>query len=300
MPNSANNSLPPLEWVRSFEAAGRLGNFTTAANDLGLTQASISQHIRALEDWLDITLFRRLPRGVELTADGEAYLPHIENALSLIRRGTSDLFGRPGKQISIAAPASVLALWIAPRLAGLASDVHSFELNFSSVHRDVDYDQTETDYQIRYGHGDWPGKSALRLYRESLVPACAPSLKRTLRGKGWGSLPVLSVKGARDGWQEWAKAKDKTLPSSPILRFDSFISALYAAKSGAGILLASLPLIQEELKNGTLLKLEETAHQMASGAWITWQKDRILDATHDRLLEILTSSRHFTRPWQAT
>lgn len=67
--------LPPLEWLRVFEAAARLENFSNAARELGLTQAAVSQRIRNLEGRLGKPLFTRLPRGVELTVEGEAYAP---------------------------------------------------------------------------------------------------------------------------------------------------------------------------------------------------------------------------------
>ncbi len=84
--------LPPLEWLRVFESAGRHLNFTEAANELSLTQATVSQRIQHLEHRLGLTLFRRLPRGVELTASGEAYLPIIAQALNVMAEGTHQLF----------------------------------------------------------------------------------------------------------------------------------------------------------------------------------------------------------------
>ena len=291
MPNLETGTLPPLEWIRSFEAAGRLGNFTAAAMELGLTQASVSQHIRLLEDRLGVPLFRRLQRGVELSADGEAYLPHIENALSIIRRGTSDLFGRPSKRLSISAPASSLALWIAPRLKLFTREFPNIELSLSSIHREVDYDRGETDYQVRYGYGDWPDLDAIRLYQESLAPACSPKLLKDNPDHDWRELPALTVKGARDGWQEWARSRSTPLPVISGLRFDSFMTALQAARSGAGILLASLPLIQPELKSGDLVLLEEDPHSMALSAWLTWKQDRSQSQTHTSFVKYLKENR---------
>jgi LysR family transcriptional regulator, glycine cleavage system transcriptional activator len=69
------NPLPPLKWIRVFEAAARLGNFTAAAKELGLTQAAVSQRIRNLELRLGAQLFNRRARGVILSLQGEAWLP---------------------------------------------------------------------------------------------------------------------------------------------------------------------------------------------------------------------------------
>ena len=85
--------LPPLSWLRAFEAAARHSSFTAAAAEIGLTQAAVSQHIRLLESHLKVSLFLRLRRGVELTAEGAAYLPHVQSGFGLIARSTRELFG---------------------------------------------------------------------------------------------------------------------------------------------------------------------------------------------------------------
>ena len=161
-------NLPPLEWLRVFEASGRLGNFTAAGREIGLTQATISQRISALEANLDVKLFRRLARGVELTADGDAYLPYVQNALSTLRRGTGELFEKPHTKCTIVAPVSVAALWIAPRLSALS--IPKIQISLSTIHRLADYDSIETDYEIRFGSGVWEGREARELYRETLIP----------------------------------------------------------------------------------------------------------------------------------
>ena len=78
-------SFPPLAWLRAFEAAARRLSFTGAANEIGLTQAAVSQQIRLLESRLRVKLFRRMRRGVELTAEGAAYLPHVQSGFALTR-----------------------------------------------------------------------------------------------------------------------------------------------------------------------------------------------------------------------
>ena len=100
--------LPPLDWLRVFEAAGRHGNFTAAADELGATQAAISQRIRNLESWLGRQLFSRGARGVTLTVDGESYLPLVQDTLRALEQGTADLFGKSPGEIRLAALSSHL------------------------------------------------------------------------------------------------------------------------------------------------------------------------------------------------
>ena len=67
--------LPPLNALRAFEASARLGSFVAAAAELRVSPAAVSQQVRNLEQYLDMTLFQRLARGLVLTEQGRDYLP---------------------------------------------------------------------------------------------------------------------------------------------------------------------------------------------------------------------------------
>ena len=75
-------TLPPLNWLRAFEVSARCLNFTHAAEELFLTQGAVSQQIRQLESHLGVALFKRLPRGLGLTEEGQAYLPVVQDAIT--------------------------------------------------------------------------------------------------------------------------------------------------------------------------------------------------------------------------
>ena len=87
--------LPPLEWVRAFEATARCGSFTAAAAETGLTQSAISQRISQLERLLGTRLFERHARSISLTVDGENWLPHVTSALDTIHASSEAFFGEP-------------------------------------------------------------------------------------------------------------------------------------------------------------------------------------------------------------
>lgn len=282
MTKPANHILPPLEWLRAFEAAGRLGSFTAAAAETGLTQASISQRIKALEALLGTSLFHRLPKGVELTVAGDAYLPHIGEAMARVRRGTADLFTRPRTRISIAATPSVTALWIAPRMARLSAGLPGVELSIVSIGREADYQAQATDYQIRFGNGHWEGYDSALLFREVLAPVTAPDLARTM--DNWRDLPVIALTGPRDGWAEWASGTGEAPPASPVLRFDGQNAALEAAKSSAGVTLASVPLARSMLDRGELERLSDHDLAMSGGQWLCWRSGEVGRCEHKAIL----------------
>ncbi len=86
--------LPPLNWLRAFEVSARCLNFTHAAEELFLTQGAVSQQIRQLESHLGVALFKRLPRGLGLTEEGQAYLPVVQDAITRLAVGTNEIFGQ--------------------------------------------------------------------------------------------------------------------------------------------------------------------------------------------------------------
>lgn len=280
--------LPPLEWLRVFDAAARLGNFTAAAAALGLTQAAVSQRMRNLEAHLGVALFSRLPRGVELTTEGEAYAPHVRSALAALQRSTTDLFSAPRRRLSIAATASTIELWIAPRLPALLQRLPDLQVSLATVQRAADYAAASADFEVRFGDGAWPDRQARKLYDEVLAPVVAPGLLDEAEAD-WRRLPQIATAGPRHGWRDWAAVAEVAPPRTPALRFDTFVQALSAARAGAGVLLGSLALIEREVAAGSLVRLPEPAVRMESGYWLTWPaadagfKDRtvILDALCD-------------------
>ncbi|ESY68378.1 LysR family transcriptional regulator [Mesorhizobium opportunistum] len=260
-------ALPPLDWLRSFEAAARLSNFTAAAAELGLTQAAVSQHIRFLEERLKTRLFSRLARGVALSPEGAAYLPHIQSAFATISSSTTELFEpRAVQTVSIRVPISFALLVLVPALPDLAGALPRIQLDLVTIHRPTDYDLPGSALDIRFGNGAFPGREADRLTAERLVPVAAPALAADA---DWTSLPLLLVAGAREMWAEWFAAAGLAGHLQRSHRFDSFVAAMEAARAGAGVLLGSRPLIDAALDNGTLVRLSDFELSSTSGHFLT-------------------------------
>lgn len=257
--------LPPLEWVRAFEAAARLGSFTAAAEELGLTQAAISQRIGQLERHLDVALFHRRARTIALTVEGEAWLPHVRHALDALRDSTEAVFGTARKRLTISASQSVIELWLTPRLHRMQALARA-ELSVRTLVLGA-HDAPQDDViRIRYGTGDWPHPYRARLYAEELAPVAAPGLAR--RDEPWTSWPRIACAGPRPGWPAWAAAFG--IPTTPVprLRFDTQLSALGAAKAGLGVTLASLPLCAEALASGALVRLDPRSLPHHESYWL--------------------------------
>jgi LysR family glycine cleavage system transcriptional activator len=262
----------PLEWVRVFEAAGRTGNFTAAALELGLTQAAVSQRIQNLERRVGARLFTRQARGVTLTVEGEAWLPYVSAALRSLDRSADELFGKPLQKLVLSASTSVIQLWIAPRLATLDPGAH-FQLSLTTMNIEPDFAKSNASIEVRYGSGGLQGMACARLYQEVLTPLATPELLR--QSTHWQELPRIAVSGPRPGWQEWAERTGDAPPPVPCWRFDSFVAALAAARAGLGVILGSLPLCTSELSNGTLVRLSDDTLALEEGYWMAAYEDQV-------------------------
>ncbi len=114
--------LPPLNWLRAFEVSARCLNFTHAADELCLTQGAVSQQIRQLESHLGVALFKRLPRGLGLTEEGQAYLPVVQDAITRLAVGTNEIFGQHKRRpIKVRGSLAFFVHWLAPKLRGLSA-----------------------------------------------------------------------------------------------------------------------------------------------------------------------------------
>ncbi len=271
-PDNKRMDQLPLEWVRVFEAAGRSGSFTSAAHEIGLTQASVSQRIQNLEQRLGARLFTRQARGVTLTVEGEAWLPYVSRALRSLNRSADELFGKPLQKLVLSASASVIQLWIVPRLAALDQGAH-FQLSVTTMNIEPDFAKTNADIEVRYGSGGWPGMVSARLYPELLAPLATPALLR--HAPRWQDLPRIAVSGPRPGWQEWAERTGEAAPPAPRYRFDSFVAALAAARAGLGVLLGSVPLCAAELGDRALVRLSKDALVLDEGYWMMARQDTV-------------------------
>ncbi|TIX90808.1 LysR family transcriptional regulator [Rhizobium sp. P44RR-XXIV] len=281
-----HQTLPPLEWVRVFEAAGRLGSFTAAANELGLTQAAVSQRIKNLESQLGAQLFNRQARGVILSIQGESWLPHVQAALNQLLHSTANLFELPRRKVTIAASSSIIELWIVPRLHRITQKLPHVQLSFETIQHLPDYERSEADLEIRFGEGNWFGRDAERLYAEELAPVASPSLVNIVSGN-WEASPRIATSGPRDGWRDWSLAAGADIQPAPTLRFDTFVQALRAAEAGAGVLLGSLPLCEHSIRTGGVICLTDRSLRMEAGYWITWARNRPTFAERGPLIEIL-------------
>lgn len=253
--------LPRLTGLMMFEAAARHLSFTTAARELKVTQAAVSQQVRALETELGVPLFVRHHRGLELTAEGARLYRSVAMGFECIANAVEDVrvIGRP--TIRIGVTSAIARFWLVPRLPAFRArhpeiDVHivASDLGFHAV-------ADRADTGIAFGRGSWPGFRSAFLREGDAFPVCSPAylLSRP---------PLLDVEQLLEevllvlddnrvtliDWSLWFASHGVRNTNRRRIRFNSLPLLLQAACEGQGIALGWSLLTDDLLARGVLLR----------------------------------------------
>lgn len=250
---------PPLNALRGFEAAARLGSFHKAAEALNLTQSAISQQIRSLESYLEQPLFHRTGRRVSLTDAGHDLLSTTQSMLQQLAVGIRrlDQYRKPNQLVVNTTPAFARH-WLLPRLADFRQRCPQVDLwLFTSF--DVPDMATQTiDLAIRDDLSAQAECSFSVLHQDRLYPACHPGLpesgRTTLHGEREMDWSHWQVEGGEDVGQQGRG-----------LNFSDPGLLLEAACEGLGIALVSQLLAQRAVAEGQLQALSQ--QRVRGPAW---------------------------------
>ena len=248
--------LPPLNALRAFESAARLGSFSAAAGALHVTHGAISRQVRNLEQWLGVAVFERSGRRVRLTNEGRDYLHAIQSAFDGIATATQRLTEtRERRRIAIDALPTFTMRWLLPRLARF--QLHSeVELRIVTSDRPLSAAIDGFDVAIRRGPEDWPGCVAQEFLVEHDIPVCSPALLKRIPINDVRDLArhtLLCSDTRPNAWERWLSAAGvPELRSASRQQFDHFYLTLQAAADGLGVALGPRPIIDEEITAGRL------------------------------------------------
>ena len=263
--------LPPLNALKAFEAAARSESFTRAAEELGVTQAAVSQQVKALERALG-TLFNRGRQRLQITKAGREYLSVVHDALDRIAIGTDRLVQRQSSGIlTLSTSPDFAAKWLVPRLGRFAETHPSIDLRVSATSHHVDLAGEQVDVAVRHGDGNWPGLDAVRLCSERLFPVCSPKLvagrNRIAKASDLLKFPLLRL-ADWSTWSTWFEAAGVSNPvvRGPVLNQASML--IDAAIDGQGIALARTTLAAWDLLNGRLIAPLDLSLNTQKTYWI--------------------------------
>jgi LysR family glycine cleavage system transcriptional activator len=255
-------SLPPLNAVRAFEAAARLGSFKEAAAELSVTHGAVSQQVRLLEEWLGTpALFRRSVRRVVLTPAGAALLAEFGPALDRISAAVQQHRERRGETPSVVLRVNALATlslrWLLPRMSQFRAEHSDIEVRLTTSNDPVDSLPEPFDVVIRGGPDTFHGFSSRFLFAERRLPVCRPSLPAQLPLTEVADLSrhtLLHVTSMPRLWHHWlTEAGQPALQPAASLTFDHFYLTIQAALDGLGVAMGPTALIADDLAAGRLV-----------------------------------------------
>ncbi|MHC6225957.1 LysR family transcriptional regulator [Pseudomonas sp. X10] len=231
----------PLNALRAFEASARHLSFTRAAIELCVTQAAVSHQVKGLERQLGVALFKRLPRGLLLTNEGERLLPVLTDCFDRIA-GTLGQFqgGHYREVLSLGVVGTFAVGWLLPRLGDFQARHPFIDLRLSTHNNRVDLAAEGLDFAIRFGAGAWHGTEALPLMTAPLSVLCIPFLADQLRSPEDLLQHTLLRSYRSDEWPEWFRAAGVETGARPLrsIVFDSSLGMMDAALQGVGVALA--------------------------------------------------------------
>lgn len=244
-------SLPPLNALRAFEAAGRLGSFKSAASELRVTQGAIGQQIRLLEDWLRARLFERGNRRVTLTPGGRVYLAEIGSALDAIAAATA-AYGETGATVlRVNAPATFSLRWLVPRIVGFRTQHPHIKVRIESSSEPIDALNGRADIIVRGGPDAFHDYQIRPFLSETRLPVCSPVLLEKIPLRCIADLDrhtLLHTLSLPSLWPDWlASAGAPNLKADADFVLDHFFLTIQAAIDGIGVAMGPTALVADDL-----------------------------------------------------
>lgn len=266
-----SRSLPPLNALRAFEAAGRHQSFSRAAEELGVSHSAVSRHVRGLEDRLGAQLFRTLSRGVVLTRAGERLLYEVTPAFDQIAAATEPLSQRPEGLLTVDAEPLFAANWLIPRLGAFYDQFPGIELRLEASRAVVDIDRYEADMAIRFYSSSAEGRAEPLVSDAPLRPYAAPGLVDGLLEEvaDLGRFRFLRDR-AEDTWSRWcAEADVVPVPGMHGGWRMRATMAIAAALAGHGVFLSSAEVVDAHVQAGRLVCCSDVGFRLGAYVLVT-------------------------------
>jgi DNA-binding transcriptional LysR family regulator len=241
--------LPSLNALRAFEAAGRLGRMTLAAEELHVTHSAISRQVQHLEDLLGVALFEGPKNRLQLTEAGSRLLASLVASFDQIDMAVRSVADTEAGALDVSCPGTFTMRWLIPRL-----------YRFRAAHPDIDVRLTASsrpadgvDVAIVAGSGPWPDEAqVIELFAEQTGPVMAPAVAEGL-DTGLGKVTLLHTRTRRHAWRQWSAVSGVPVDDTRGPEFEHFYFMLEAASSGLGACTAPWPLVADDIRTGRLV-----------------------------------------------
>ena len=265
----------PLGALRVFEAVAAHSSFSAAADSLHVTTAAVSQQIKSLESYIQIPLFRRSGRTVEITEEGLELLPAVRAGLDKLESAIHHIkqYGRAGP-LQISLLSSFMQIWLLPRIRSFRKKCPDIELRFHTSRELVDFSRAAIHVAIRYGHGIYPNLHCEKILDDWIVPVGTPELIRQYgmidRSTDLSKHPLLESDDMP--WAVWQRQDQEMAWQSRAPTIDDTAGLLIAAEEGLGYALARWTMVTRALHKGTLMRASKEALPYSSAYYFVCPK----------------------------
>ncbi|MES2988061.1 MAG: transcriptional regulator GcvA [Pseudomonadota bacterium] len=263
--------IPPLSAVRVFEAAARHGNFTRAAEELGMTQAAVSYQVKLLEERLGTPLFRREGRGVVLTDAGIRAGPQVSRAFDAIDQAFASVRAEEEGLLTISTSNTFANTWLAWRLGSFQMAHPDMAVRLDTSDAMADLERGSIDCAVRAGRGGWPGLAAEKLMEVDFTPMVSPAFLAShgdMKPADLLDLPLISPHDP--WWPAWLQEAGVDVPDRAIrpgIRLDSQAHEGHAAMAGQGVAMLTPFFWRNDLAEG---KLAMPFDQVSTRGYAYW------------------------------
>jgi len=264
--------LPPLNSLKSFAAAARVGSFTKASESLFVTQGAVSRQVKVLEAWLGKPLFHRTPQGIQLTEAGRRLAASIDAAFAQIEAVADSLKRTTERQLlAINLPPTFATRWLAPRLSEFRKLYPGIDFSIKTDGARSARDLKSFDCAVVFADHVWPNCDFRRLRLERHILVASPSLwvdGLPPRLEDATLLHIFDGETRMPVWETWCAAHALThVDTQPGLAFSTLDQVINAAVAGAGAAIVDETMVAPELASGTLRRLNRLEIDGPYGYW---------------------------------
>lgn len=292
--------LPPLNSVKAFEAAARLGNFVLAARELGVTSVAVSQQVRNLEFYLGKQLFTRNGNRITLTDAGQSVYPQTSRALGDLAAMTLRIQeGEMRALLVVSVPFSLADIWLAPKLAQFFDIFPHLAIDIRVEDDPIDIARQGVDLRVSYGDYHYPDLDVTRLFHDEVLPMCTPEFHYK-HGNNAFDLATIHESAfihtnwganyaSHPSWSEWFVANGTSRHPDPShgRRVGLSSLAISSARMGLGIALGQREMARPDLEAGRLIALSPISIQLGFPYCAFVQKSKVKRKDISRLIELL-------------
>jgi len=298
--------LPPLNALKAFEASARTGSYVTAAEELHVTPAAVSQQVRNLESFFGKQLFVRYNNRIVLTDAGGTIYRNSAPALQGLSRMTRQVLeGTARAHLVVSVVPSLAQCWFIPRLTEQTRQTSGISIETRVEDDPVDFARDDIDLRICYGAYLYPDFEITTLFRDAVVPMCSPSFAhqhqlnelqladlpdKFLLHTNWGSSYA-----SRPGWANWFDSAG--ISRSPHIadghQFNMSSIALQCAVLGMGVVLGQLALATPDLRAKRLVALSDKSLQLGHAYCAVRPHTRTGHSGLQKLLDSLIADTDF-------